>query len=144
MLSAISSFQVRPDRWMRLLGTCLTILTISMLWVGPAIALDADPLAPIPATPPQSVVTSQSVNSGAKLFEAQCAGCHAGGGNIVRRGKNLKLKTLQKNKLDTLEAIAALVTQGKGNMSAYADRITAEEIQTVSTYVLSQAQSNWK
>jgi cytochrome c6 len=126
MLNSIPSFQVKSDRWMRRLGTCLTILMISMLWMGNANAQQS------------------SVNSAAKLFEAQCAGCHGGGGNIVRRGKNLKLKTLQKNKLDTLEAIATLVTQGKGNMSAYADRLTAEEIQTVSAYVLSQAQANWK
>ena len=82
--------------------------------------------------------------TGSQLFEAQCAGCHAGGGNIIRRGKNLQLKTLQRNKLDTQEAIANLVTIGKGNMSAYADRITPEEIQTVSAYVLAQAAQNWK
>ena len=81
---------------------------------------------------------------GSQLFEAQCAGCHAGGGNIIRRGKNLKLKALQKNKVDTQEAIVNLVTAGKGNMSAYADRLTPEEIQTVSAYVLAQAAQNWK
>jgi cytochrome c6 len=136
MLNSTLSFQVRPDRWMCLLGTCLTILMISMLWMGNANAQQ---------NTQQSLVDSATkVDPGAKLFEAQCAGCHAGGGNIIRRGKNLKLKTLQKNKIDTLEAIAALVTQGKGNMSAYADRITPEEIQTVSAYVLSQASSNWK
>ena len=82
--------------------------------------------------------------SGSQLFEAQCAGCHAGGGNIIRRGKNLKLKALQKNKVDTQEAIVNLVTAGKGNMSAYRDRLTPEEIQTVSAYVLAQAAQNWK
>lgn len=82
--------------------------------------------------------------NGSQIFEAQCAGCHAGGGNIIRRGKNLKLKALQKNKVDTQEAIVNLVTVGKGNMSAYADRLTPEEIQTVSAYVLAQAAQNWK
>ena len=82
--------------------------------------------------------------NGSQLFEAQCAGCHAGGGNIIRRGKNLKLKALQKNKVDTQEAIVNLVTVGKGNMSAYSDRLTPEEIQTVSAYVLAQAAQNWK
>ncbi|MGL6340496.1 MAG: c-type cytochrome, partial [Waterburya sp.] len=58
-----------------------------------------------------SPVLADSTNdstSGAKIFEANCAGCHANGGNIVRRGKNLKLKALQKNKVDTQEAIADL------------------------------------
>jgi cytochrome c6 len=79
-----------------------------------------------------------------QLFEAQCAGCHAGGGNIIRRGKNLKLKALVKNHVDTEETIAALITKGKGNMSAYADRLTPEEISTLAAYVLDQAQHDWK
>jgi cytochrome c6 len=87
---------------------------------------------------------SPELIQGAQVFETQCAGCHVGGGNIVRRGKNLKLKTLQKNKVDTLAAISALVTTGKGNMSAYGDRLTPAEIETVSAYVLDQAAKNWK
>jgi cytochrome c6 len=79
-----------------------------------------------------------------QLFEAQCAGCHAGGGNIIRRGKTLKLKALVKNHVDTEEMITALITKGKGNMSAYADRLTPEEISTLATYVLDQAQHDWK
>jgi cytochrome c6 len=43
-----------------------------------------------------------------------------------------------------LDAIVSLVTLGKGNMSAYGDRMTPEEIQTVSAYVLAQADRNWK
>jgi cytochrome c6 len=81
---------------------------------------------------------------GAVLFENNCAGCHVNGGNIVRRGKNLKLKTLQKNGVDSVEAIAQLVTQGKGLMSAYGDRLTAEEIATVSQYVVERSQQDWK
>ncbi|NJM48632.1 MAG: c-type cytochrome [Alkalinema sp. RU_4_3] len=79
-----------------------------------------------------------------QLFEAQCAGCHAGGGNIIRRGKNLKLKALVKNHVDTEEAITALITKGKGNMSAYGDRLTPEEITMLAAYVLDQAQQDWK
>ena len=80
----------------------------------------------------------------AKLFEFHCSGCHINGGNIVRRGKNLKLKTLQRDQMATIDAIATLVTHGKGNMSAYADRLTASEIQQVSAYVLEQAQKGWR
>lgn len=93
------------------------------------------------------------IDNGAKIFQANCAGCHAKGGNIVRRGKNLKLKTLRKNKLDNLEAIATLVTGGKNNMPAYGDlakrgglkpnRLTPKEIEDVSVYVLKQAKQGW-
>jgi cytochrome c6 len=82
--------------------------------------------------------------NGAQIFEVHCAGCHINGGNIVRRGKNLKLKTLQRNSMDSIEAIAQIVTYGKNNMSAYADRLNEEQIQAVSAYVLEQAERGWK
>jgi len=94
-----------------------------------------------------SPVLADSTNNlaqGAKVFEANCAGCHVNGGNIVRRGKNLKSKALQKNKLDTQEAIASLVTNGKGIMSAYGDKLSPQEIADVSAYVLQQAAQDWK
>jgi cytochrome c6 len=85
-----------------------------------------------------------NLDHGAKIFEANCAGCHINGGNIVRRGKNLKSKALHKYKLDNEEAIASLVTNGKGIMSAYGDKLTPEQIADVSAYVLQQAEQDWK
>ena len=94
---------------------------------------------------PVNYPTALAVNlgGGEQVFQTNCAACHAGGGNIVRWWKNLKLKTLKKNKLDSEEAIANLVTNGKNNMSAYKDRLTEEEIKNVSAYVLQQAKNNW-
>jgi cytochrome c6 len=83
------------------------------------------------------------LEQGAQVFSVHCVGCHVNGGNIVRRGKNLKLKTLQRNGLDSVETISQLVTNGKGIMSAYGDRLTEAEIQAVSTYVLEQAKQGW-
>jgi cytochrome c6 len=82
--------------------------------------------------------------NGAKIFSVQCAGCHLNGGNIIRRGKNLKLKALKRNGMDNVEAIASIVANGKNNMSAYKDRLTAQEIQAVSAYVLEQAEKDWR
>ena len=82
--------------------------------------------------------------NGAVIFENNCAGCHVNGGNIMRRGKNLKLKALQKNGVDSVESIAQLVTHGKGLMSAYGDRLTAEEIAEVAKYVTEQAKQDWQ
>ncbi|MFQ4145183.1 cytochrome c6 PetJ [Chlorogloeopsis sp. ULAP02] len=81
--------------------------------------------------------------NGAQIFSIHCVGCHINGGNIIRRGKTLKAKALKKNGMDSIEAIASIVTHGKNNMSAYKDRLTAQEIQDVSTYVLEQAQKGW-
>jgi cytochrome c6 len=89
-------------------------------------------------------LNNDAFNNGAAIFEANCAGCHVNGGNIVRRGKNLKFKALHKHKVDTQEAIASLVTNGKGIMSAYGDKLTPEQIADVSAYVLQKAETNWK
>jgi cytochrome c6 len=92
----------------------------------------------------QSLAIAAEMTDGAKIFNTNCAGCHVNGGNIIRRNKNLKLKALQKNKMDSLVAIQEIVTNGKNNMSAYRDRLSQEEIEVVSTYVLEQAKNNWK
>ncbi len=89
------------------------------------------------------VQAAESPQPGAEIFQANCAGCHIGGGNIIRRGKNLKLKALKRNQVDSLEAVKTLVTDGKDNMSAYADRLTPEAITAVSEYVLAQAAQGW-
>ncbi len=46
--------------------------------------------------------------------------------------------------MDSEDAIAFLVANGKNNMSAYKDRLTAKEIEDVSAYVLEQAENNWR
>lgn len=84
------------------------------------------------------------LNGGAPIFEVHCAGCHVNGGNIVRRGKTLKLKALERNHVDSIEAIAQLVANGKGNMSAYRDRLSPAEIDAVSAYVWERAAQNWR
>ncbi len=97
---------------------------------------------PLPAV--AATMEAQTQMAGDRIFQVQCAGCHINGGNIVRRGKTLKQKALQKNGVDTQAAIAALVRNGKGNMSAYGERLTAEEIEQVSAYVLARAVQNWQ
>lgn len=82
--------------------------------------------------------------SGSKIFQVNCAGCHANGGNIVRWGKTLKKQALRRNKVDSLPAVVWLVTQGKNNMPAYSGRLTSQEIDTVSKYVLRRAEENWR
>lgn len=81
---------------------------------------------------------------GAEIFSFHCAGCHVNGGNIIRRGKNLKKNALKKYRMDSLAAITTIVTNGKNNMSAYKERLTTEEIQKVAAYVLEQAEKDWK
>ena len=92
-----------------------------------------------------SVVFADSQGTlGEEIFTVNCACCHINGGNIIRRGKNLKMKTLRKYGYDTTDTIATIVTNGKNNMSAYSDRLNETQIQAVSQYVLDRAENNWK
>ena len=81
---------------------------------------------------------------GMQVFESTCSGCHVNGGNIIRRGKNLKQKAMQKHGYTTVESIIDIVTNGKGIMAGYGDLLTTNEIQAVSEYVLAQSEKNWK
>ena len=94
--------------------------------------------------PAHAIESINTANNGAKIFEYNCAGCHINGSNIIRRGKNLKIKALKKYGYDSTEAIAEIVTNGKNNMSAYKDRLSEEQIQEVAAYVLEQANNNWR
>jgi cytochrome c6 len=89
-------------------------------------------------------ILADEINNGGKIFEIHCAGCHANGGNIIRRGKNLYLPALKKFQMDNIDAITNLVTNGKNNMSSFKDRLTETEINTVANYVLDQARKQWK
>ena len=80
----------------------------------------------------------------AEVFSTNCAGCHINGGNIIRRGKNLKQKALKKYGMDSIANISNLVTNGKGIMPAYKARLSEQQIIDVSSYVLSQAEADWK
>lgn len=100
---------------------------------------------PIPDSVSDSAYDStHDLASGAKIFESNCAGCHINGGNIIRRGKNLKAKALKKYGYNSIEGIVEIVSNGKNNMSAYKDRLSQDEIKSVATYVLDQADKNWK
>ncbi len=105
-----------------------------MVLVGvlhPSVALGAAEEIAVPVAP-------------AALFELHCAGCHPNGSNIIRRGKSLQPKALKRHGVDSVGAIATLITQGKGLMSAYGDRLTPEQIQTLADYVWQQSQSHWQ
>jgi cytochrome c6 len=72
-----------------------------------------------------------------------CVGCHPNGGNIIRRGKNLKAKALKRYGYDDGASIADIIAHGKGVMSAYNDRLSPEEMQALATYELEQAEAGW-
>jgi cytochrome c6 len=115
----------------KLLGVALLMLALAFGEIGSN-------------TPTVLADTVANQETGAEVFSVNCAGCHINGGNIIRRGKNLKQKALKKYKMDSIANISDLVINGKGVMPAYKDKLSEQQIIDVSAYVLSQAANDWK
>ena len=88
-------------------------------------------------------VTAAEAGQGARLFEAHCAGCHIHGGNIIRRGKTLKLAALERQGVGSPEAIAAIAAAGVGQMGGYAEVLGEDGVGAVAAWVWEQAQAGW-
>lgn len=80
---------------------------------------------------------------GAKVFSANCAACHVGGGNLINAVKTLKKPDLEKYQMASLEAIKTQVKNGKNAMPAFSGRLSAEQIEDVAAYVLEQSDKGW-
>jgi cytochrome c6 len=80
---------------------------------------------------------------GAALFDNHCAGCHVRGGNIIRRGKTLKLAVLERQGLASTEAIARVAAEGLGQMSGYATALGEGGPDAVAAYVWQRALEGW-
>ena len=131
--------------WPALVGYRSLFAAFSLLlWLAIASPTVASPTVASP-TADQLVPTAPEAtsSSGAALFTENCAACHANGGNIIRRGKNLKQRAMGHNGYGEVDVIATLVTQGKGVMPAYADKLSAEEISAIAQYVHEQSESGW-
>ncbi|MEA5415028.1 c-type cytochrome [Synechococcus sp. BA-132 BA5] len=84
-----------------------------------------------------------SLEVGGRLFEAHCAGCHVQGGNILRRGKTLKLAALERNGAANPEVIATIAAAGVGQMGGYGEALGEGGAEAVAAWVWQQAQAGW-
>ena len=110
--------------FVKILSTLLVFLTAAMFtFATPAIAGDAA--------------------SGAKIFSANCAACHAGGNNVINGAKTLKKEALEKYEMNSIAAITYQINNGKNAMPAFKGRLTDAQIDDVATYVLSQSEAGW-
>lgn len=70
-----------------------------------------------------------------EVFASNCALCHGEDGKgQSKMGKKLGLKDLAATKLSAGE-IEALVSKGKGKMTAFAKTLSADEIKGLATFV---------
>ena len=90
-----------------------------------------------------------------QVFENSCAGCHANGGNIVKRDATLYKSDLQKYGLEDPGQLYSIIYAGIGSMPGFGEecepkgkctfgkRLTDLEIQDLALYILQQADSGW-
>jgi len=105
----------------------LAIALIKLTFISPALAAET--------------------SNGAKIFEANCASCHIGGGNVLIAEKTLKKEALSKYLKnydnDSIQAIIHQVHNGKNAMPAFKDKLSYEEILQVADYVFQNAEQGW-
>lgn len=86
-------------------------------------------------------------SNAAKIFNANCAACHIGGGNILISHKTLKKEALsqylENYDSDSIQAIIHQVQNGKNAMPAFKDKLSADEIIELATYVSQKAEQGW-
>ena len=86
---------------------------------------------------------AQAFADGSELFQLHCAGCHVNGGNILRRGKTLKLAALERQGLASEEAFASIAAAGVGQMSGYGAVLGEQGTAEVAAWVWQQALADW-
>lgn len=86
---------------------------------------------------------ASDLTDGAKVFSANCAACHVGGGNLVNGAKTLQKADLEKYEMASLDAIKTQVTNGKNAMPSFSGRLTPDQIDNVAAYVLDQSGKGW-
>jgi len=119
----------------------LAVLALLLLPSGWVVPVWAAPVSTAPVLGADTLAVASG--RGQELFSAHCAGCHAGGGNIQRRGKTLRLAALERRQLASAEAIARIAAAGIGQMSGY-DKVLGEGgAEAVGQWVWSQAQAGW-
>ena len=108
--------------------------------IAAALALVVGLMAP-------SVAMAADSAHGGQIFSANCAACHAGGGNVVNGQRTLSqddLKAYLTNYNDGHEeAIAYQVTNGKNGMPAFGPKLSDADIADVAAYVESQSVNGW-
>jgi mono/diheme cytochrome c family protein len=85
-----------------------------------------------------AVAQDAKTSPGQKVFQQRCAACHgADGSGDTMMGKQLQAKDLRTAEVQKLsvDQMKKTVNAGQGNMPAFGDRLSDDEIAQVVTYV---------
>eukprot|EP00238_Polyblepharides_amylifera_P001336 CAMPEP_0196571606 /NCGR_PEP_ID=MMETSP1081-20130531/1767_1 /TAXON_ID=36882 /ORGANISM="Pyramimonas amylifera, Strain CCMP720" /LENGTH=100 /DNA_ID=CAMNT_0041888623 /DNA_START=274 /DNA_END=576 /DNA_ORIENTATION=+ len=92
----------------------------------------------------------------ATIFQKSCAGCHAGGGNVLNPSRTLSKSDLSSAGLFDADGIYDITYKGKGKMPGYgigcapkgactfAARLDDDTIRSLAEYVKDNAEAGWK
>ena len=126
-------------RWRPLLSLLVVLLLVlGLILPPPALGFPGAAFAADPGDPERV-----SLEAGGRLFEAHCACCHVHGGNILRRGKTLKLASLERNGAANPAVIATIAAAGVGQMGGYGEALGDGGAELVAAWVWQQAQAGW-
>ena len=82
-----------------------------------------------------SAPAAQAAADGKALYDAKCAMCHGKDGVAKPMAKgSANLNDAKWQEATKVEAIETVITDGKGKMKGYKDKMTAEEIKADATY----------
>ena len=112
----------------------ILVLTLGwlILWPRPALGLGA-----------VGGGAGPSQNAGAALFAQHCVGCHVNGGNVIRRGKTLRLAALRRAGLEGPADVARVAALGQGQMGGYGKVLGPGGAEAVGEWVWKQALAEW-
>jgi mono/diheme cytochrome c family protein len=85
----------------------------------------------MPSKGSNTVETKEIPKTANELYTTHCVTCHGADGAMGMSGA----KNLQDSKLENSEIIKQ-ITHGKGMMSGFEGKMTAEEIEKVATYIV--------
>lgn len=120
----------------RIRAGLFVLLALALAWLifWPRPAFGAEEAGPTPGAAPEI---------GAALFGQHCVGCHLNGGNVIRRGKTLRLAALRRAGLQGPADVARVAALGQGQMGGYGTALGPGGPEAVGEWVWQQALADW-
>jgi cytochrome c6 len=88
------------------------------------------------ALPAVSEGEGEAKDEGKTLYASKCAMCHGADGVAKKMAEgSANLNNADWQKSNSAEAIAKVITEGKGKMTKYEGKLTTEQIKAVADYV---------
>lgn len=81
-----------------------------------------------------ALAVAGAAHADAALYAKKCASCHGKDGKPSAVGQKMGAKDLGASKLSEAEMVA-VISAGKGKMTAYKDKLTEAEIQSLAKFV---------